>query len=146
MAAPSFKGLRSSSETASRSKRRNRSRDTIPELLLRKHLWRLGVRYRLHARDIQGNPDIIFRAQRVVVFCDGDFWHGRHWASRRRKLARGANAAYWVAKIKANMDRDKRRGFTLTQQGWTVIRVWETDIKDDPDGVAKKIAGVLRRI
>jgi DNA mismatch endonuclease (patch repair protein) len=145
MAVPSFKGFRSSSETASHSKRNNRSRDTNPELLLRRQLWQRGLRYRLHAKDIPGKPDIVFRAKRVVVFCDGDFWHGRDWVLRRRRLAQGANAGYWVAKIKSNIERDERVDSTLRRDGWLVIRVWEADIKSDPTGVADRMKEILDR-
>ncbi len=128
---PRFSNFKSVSETASRIKQRNRSRDTKAELLLRKELWRRGLRYRLHAPDLPGKPDIVFRAAGLVVFCDGDFWHGRHWKKRRQKLARGTNAPYWTAKIAANVTRDRRNTRTLQQAGWRVVRLWETDILRD---------------
>jgi DNA mismatch endonuclease (patch repair protein) len=76
------------------------------------------------------------------VFCDGDFWHGRHWATRRLRLTTGHNAAYWVAKIESNMRRDRRTRRELRSAGWTVLRFWESDILRDPDRAASKI-GVL---
>jgi DNA mismatch endonuclease (patch repair protein) len=108
-------------------------------------LWRLGIRYRLHAADLPGKPDIVFRAARVVVFCDGDFWHGRRWSERREKLKRGINASYWTAKIAANMARDRRIARLLRRQGWTVVRLWETDILRDPGrGVARVLRAIRR--
>src|SRR6201991_1052779 len=121
---PRYSSFKPASESASRIKRRNRARDTKAEVLLRKELWRCGLRYRLHAPDLPGKPDIVFRSARLVVFCDGDFWHGRRWKQRRDRLDRGANAPYWTAKIAANMERDRRNNHTLRATGWTVIRLW----------------------
>jgi DNA mismatch endonuclease (patch repair protein) len=141
---PRFTSFTPTSETASRIKQRNRSRDTKAEVLLRKELWRGGLRYRLHVSDLPGKPDIVFRRARVVVFCDGDFWHGRRWQQRREKLARGANALYWTAKIAANVARDRRNTRALQRAGWTVVRLWETDILRDVDwavGLVKESVG-----
>lgn len=140
---PRFSSFKPASETASRIKQRNRSRDTKAEVLLRKELWRRGLRYRLYATDLPGKPDVVFRRARVVVFCDGDFWHGRRWQSRREKLARGANALYWTAKIAANVARDRRNTRLLRAAGWTVVRLWETDVLRD---VARAAARVERAV
>jgi DNA mismatch endonuclease (patch repair protein) len=136
---PRYSSFKPASETASRIKQRNRSRDTKAEVLLRKELWRRGLRYRLHAADLPGKPDIVFRRARVVVFCDGDFWHGRRWRERVEKLARGSNAAYWTAKIAANMARDRRTTRRLRAAGWTVVRLWETDVLGDVARVARRV-------
>lgn len=77
------------------------------------------------------------------MFCDGDFWHGRRWASRRARLAKGANPDYWIAKIKANMARDRRHTMALERDGWTVIRLWEGDIKANTAEVAALVHGVV---
>src|SRR5688500_9426013 len=137
--APSYAGLRPPSEAASRAKRANRKRDTAPELLLRRALWRLGLRYRTHADTLPGKPDVVFTRARVAVFCDGDFWHGRSWDVLRQKLAVGTNAAYWGAKISRNIERDRASNAALQTQGWSVVRLWETDIKKDPDAAARYI-------
>ena len=136
---PRFSSFKPASEIASRIKQRNRSRDTKAEVLLRKELWRRGLRYRLHPSDLRGKPDLVFRLARVVVFCDGDFWHGRHWRSRREKLEQGANAAYWTAKIAANVARDRRNTRLLRQAGWTVVRLWETDILRDVTRAVRRV-------
>jgi DNA mismatch endonuclease, patch repair protein len=143
---PRYSSFTPSSATASRIKQRNRARDTKAEVLLRKELWRRGLRYRLHARELPGKPDLVFRRARVAVFCDGDFWHGRRWAERRAKLARGANARYWLAKIAANVARDKRTTSALRAAGWVVVRVWESDVLRDVQRAAARVeAAVARR-
>src|SRR5205809_2584319 len=77
---PSFAGLTASSGAASRAKRANTKQDRRHEVLLRRSLWKLGLRYRKYVADLPGNPDVVFSYARVVVFCDGDFWHGRNWS------------------------------------------------------------------
>lgn len=79
----------------------------------------------------------------MVVFCDGDFWHGRHWARRRSRLLRGANAAYWLEKIRYNMLRDRRQTRMLMASGWHVVRLWETDILSDIDAAVATVTSVL---
>ncbi|HYC91168.1 MAG TPA: very short patch repair endonuclease [Thermoanaerobaculia bacterium] len=140
---PRFSSFVPASETTSRIKQRNRSRDTKAELLLRKELWRRGLRYRLHAADLPGKPDLVFRRARVVVFCDGDFWHGRRLRERQERLSRGTNAPYWTAKIAANAARDRRNTRMLRAAGWTVVRLWETDILRDLERAAGKVARAL---
>jgi DNA mismatch endonuclease Vsr len=101
---PSFNGLQPSSEASSRAKRANRKQDSRHEILLRSELTKLGLRYRKYASDLLGNPDLVFRTAKIVVFCDGDFWHGRDWVKLKRKLLRRHNANYWIAKIASNRE------------------------------------------
>jgi DNA mismatch endonuclease (patch repair protein) len=136
---PSYKGFAPASETASRAKRANRNKDTLHEVLLRRALWRLGLRFRKHVSGLPGNPDLVFSRARVLVFCDGDFWHGRNWSRLKAQLRLRHNSAYWVAKISRNRERDKQLNCLLEQQGWQVLRVWETDIKTDPASIALSI-------
>jgi DNA mismatch endonuclease, patch repair protein len=145
MKVPRFESFGSSSESASRAKRANRAKDTKAEMLLRQQLWHLGMRYRLHAKDLPGRPDIIFRRKRIVVFCDGDFWHGRDWLKRKRRLRAGANAPYWLPKIAGNRLRDARITACLKAQGWTVVRIWETDVLKDPEAAVQKVISQLER-
>jgi DNA mismatch endonuclease (patch repair protein) len=133
---PSYSGLRPASEAASRAKRANRKKDTRHEVALRQALWRLGLRYRKHVSTLPGNPDIVFAKARVAVFCDGDFWHGRDWWRLSAQLERRHNAAYWLAKIARNRERDLENNALLERMGWLVIRLWETDIKKAPDAAA----------
>lgn len=142
---PSYIGLRPASAGASRAARAaSRKRDTRCELVLRKALWRLGLRYRVDVRSLPGRPDIVFRGARVLVFCDGDFWHGRDLDARVARLARGHNAPYWVAKIRANVERDARHNAALAADGWRVLRFWESEVLSDPVEVASRVASVVR--
>ena len=126
--APRYDSFKPASESASFAKRRNKAKDTAAEVLLRKALWSQGVRYRLHVGQLPGKPDIVFPSKRIAVFIDGDFWHGRNWEELKKKLSRRANAEYWIAKIEYNRSRDHAQTEALGEQGWTVLRVWETDV------------------
>jgi DNA mismatch endonuclease, patch repair protein len=103
---------------------RVRSRNTTPEVALRKELWALGRRYRLHA-PIPGRPDIVFARARVAVFVDGCFWHGcpEHYT------APAANAEFWRAKLERNVARDRQVDRELAGHGWLVLRLWEHEIE-----------------
>ena len=141
---PDYTRLEPASKAASRAARgSSKKRDTNCELLLRRALWKLGLRYRVYVGDLPGRPDIVFPRARVAVFCDGDFWHGRDLASRQAKLASGHNAAYWTAKITANVERDRRNDELLCSSGWKVLRLWESDLRRDILGAA---AAVRREI
>lgn len=140
---PRFENFRPSSARASRTLSRVLRTGTRCERLLQKELRRLGLTFQRNVARLPGRPDIVFAAKRTVVFCDGDFWHGRHWRKRRERLQRGANAPYWVAKIASNRARDKRHNQELRQLGWRVIRVWEGGIRKDAADVAQKIVRQL---
>jgi DNA mismatch endonuclease (patch repair protein) len=121
-----------------------KSKNTQPELILRKLLWAMGHRYRLHRKDLPGLPDIVFSRQKVAVFCDGDFWHGRKWRKQKAAGKRfSVRHAYWSAKIEGNMARDKRVSRALRRLGWRVLRYWESDIKKRGAAIAAQISSVL---
>ena len=142
---PRYTGLAPASPRASAAARgASKKRDTRPELALRRAVFARGLRYRCVADDLPGRPDIVFRRAQVIVFCDGDFWHGRDLATRLMKLERGHNAPYWVAKIKGNVARDRRTDADLVARGWTVLRFWEGDISDDAESIADEISAVVR--
>lgn len=140
---PSYKGCRPASASSSKAKRANKRSDTKHELLLRRRLWKMGLRYRKHVRDLPGVPDIVFPVAHVAVFCDGDFWHGRDWPALSRKLERGTNGEYWLLKIRSNMERDLGNTRLLQEQGWMVLRFWESDIKTKPEEIAEQVQGVV---
>ena len=143
---PSFKGLRPSSPASSLAKRANRKTNTKAELELQEALRRHRMWFDVHRSDLQGCPDFVFPQYRVVVFCDGDFWHGRNWKQLAGRLARRANASYWIAKIGANRARDVRIRRALRRRGWTVIRVWETDILQDSRAIASSLRRTLHAL
>jgi len=123
----------------------NRSRDTAPELALRRELYRRGLRYRVDASlPIPGlsrrRIDIAFLRQRVAVLVDGCFWHGCpvHGTTAR------TNSAYWTHKILTNRLRDVDTNARLAAAGWTVVRVWEHEVKQGTSQIADRIQGLVR--
>lgn len=113
---------------------RNRGKNTKPELRLRRALWREGCRYRLHTK-LPGKPDMAFARAQVVVFVDGCFWHGCPEHGTKPQ----ANASFWSAKLRRNAQRDQEVNDQLVAEGWTVIRVWEHELKQDVDKVVRRI-------
>jgi DNA mismatch endonuclease (patch repair protein) len=111
--------------------------------LLRRELWRRGLRYCLHVAGLPGRPDIVFPKRRIAIFCDGDFWHGRNLDARLRTLARGHNAAYWIAKIRGNVERDRQNTLALEAAGWVVLRFWETDVLRETQKIADRVEEVF---
>lgn len=119
--------------------------DTKPELRLRQELWRKGLRYRKNVSALPGIPDLIFQKAHVAIFCDGDFWHGKGWKSRKARLTRGANAEYWISKIERNIERDRKTTKTLKKRGWIVLRFWESEIQRDIHGVLATVYSTLHQ-
>lgn len=118
-----------------------KSKNTKPEQLLSRSMWKLGLRYRKHY-DIIGKPDFVFIRAQIAVFCDGDFWHGHNWvvrgmASLEEELARYDD--FWRKKIERNVERDKVVTSSLEDLGWVVLRFWESDIKKSPEACAEKV-------
>ena len=143
--APTFLGLQATSAAARNAARGSSKKvNTRCELLLQHAVDQLGLRYAAAREDLPGRPDLVFPQARVVVFCDGDFWHGRNLRQRLKRLAGGNNAPYWTAKIKANVARDKRQTRALHEAGWDVLRFWESRIRADPDGAASAIERLVR--
>ena len=116
---------------------RIRGKDSVIEVTLRKELWRRNMRYRKNVRKVRGTPDIAFIGLKIAVFVDGEFWHGYDWETRKAALK--TNREYWVAKIERNMERDREVNEALEADGWTVIRVWGSEITHDVEGVADRI-------
>lgn len=125
-----------------------RDRNTTCELLLRRELSRLGLRYRLNVlrfggKKLPGRPDLVFGKRRLVVFVDGDFWHGRILLKDGRSALAQQFAVekrrYWVRKIAGNASRDRKHTLSLRREGWRVIRVWESAVLKDPSRIARRI-------
>ncbi|WP_342740902.1 very short patch repair endonuclease [Bradyrhizobium sp. B117] len=122
---------------------RVRSRDTKPEMRVRRALHAAGLRYRLHAKGLPGRPDLILPSRRVAVFVHGCFWH-RH-PDPDCKLARlpKSRLDFWLPKLEGNRARDDRNKAALEKLGWKVVEIWECQIKDDElRAVAKRIKAI----
>lgn len=105
---------------------RIKSKDTKPELLLRKALFANGIRYRKNYRKLPGTPDIAITKYQIAIFVDGEFWHGYNWEERKGKLHN--NKQYWINKIENNMKRDIKNDALLRQLGWIPVHFWEKEI------------------
>ncbi|HZZ89048.1 MAG TPA: DNA mismatch endonuclease Vsr [Caulobacteraceae bacterium] len=108
--------------------RRVKGKDTAPERRVRRLIWRLGGRYRLHAKALPGRPDIVMPGRRLAIFVHGCFWHGHHCVRGARVPK--ANRDYWVAKVGRNRTRDAANHAALEAAGWRVETVWECELKD----------------
>lgn len=120
---------------------RVRSRDTKPEMRLRRALWSRGMRYRVCRGDLPGKPDIAFVGDQVAVFVDGEFWHGGQWLRRgldsleaQFENSTSDQKDYWIRKIRSNMARDAANTHELLSRGWRVVRFWAGDILRNLEG------------
>ena len=116
-----------------------KSKDTDIEVMLRRELWNRGYRYRKNDKSLPGTPDIVLGKYKIVVFCDGEFFHGKDWEVLRPRLMKSNNSEYWISKISRNITHDNEVNKALLFKGWTVIRFWGNDIKRDVDGCIKVI-------
>lgn len=114
------------------------SRNTRPELAVRRVAHRLGLRYRLHRRDLPGSPDLVFPGRRTALFVHGCYWH-RH-SGCKFSYSPKSNVEFWQNKFQTNVARDARVRQELDDRGWKVITIWECETKDE-----KVIADVLAR-
>lgn len=104
------------------------SRDTKPEMIVRRLLFSNGYRYRLHVRDLPGRPDIVFRRRRKAILVHGCFWH-RHDGCPRATIPK-THQVYWLDKFDRNLARDARNEADLSDMGWNVLIVWECETKE----------------
>jgi DNA mismatch endonuclease, patch repair protein len=103
-----------------------RSKDTGPEIKLRKALWKSGIRYRINVKKLPGKPDVVIGSKKIAIFVDGEFWHGYNWDIKKEKIK--ANREYWIPKIERNIERDSQNNADLKNAGYTVLRFWEHEI------------------
>lgn len=126
-------------ETRSRLMAGIRSKNTKPELLLRRALHARGLRYRLHGAKLPGKPDLVFAKHQAVIFVHGCFWH-RH-SNCRFATTPSTRSEFWTAKFSANIERDKRNVAALLENGWRIATVWECALKGgDASRVAELVA------
>jgi len=104
--------------------------NTRPELVVRRLLHSLGYRYRLHASDIPGKPDVVFRRRKIALFVHGCFWHQHPSANCPLRSAPRSNTAYWNAKLARNVERDRENQAKLEELGWRVLTVWECETRN----------------
>lgn len=120
-----------------------KNKDTTIELLLRKALWDKGYRYRKNYKELPGKPDIVLTKYKIAVFCDSEFFHGKNWEVLKPQLQKGKNADFWIDKISKNIQRDDDVNKQLNFMGWTVIRFWGKEIKEDVNECVKVIEEVI---
>ncbi|EKQ6315670.1 very short patch repair endonuclease [Pseudomonas aeruginosa] len=118
-----------------------RSRDTKVELAIRKELHKRGYRFRVNVTWLAGKPDVVFTRIRLAIFIDGDFWHGWSFNQWSHKLA-----PYWREKISGNITRDLRLRKLLRNEGWTVLRIWEHEIKKDFERSIQRIETKIEQL
>lgn len=104
-----------------------KTKDTGPELVVRRMLHGMGLRYRLHAKELPGKPDIVFRKRRAAIFVHGCFWHSHGCETGQ---APKSKLDYWLPKLEANRERDRRNAEALRATGWSVLTVWQCELKD----------------
>ncbi len=119
-----------------------KSKNTKPEILLRKELWRRGLRYRKNCKQIYGKPDLVFLRKQIAIFIDGEFWHGYNFEEIKNRLK--SNKQFWLEKIERNMERDFEITQFLVEQGWAVLRFWDFEIKNDLSRCADKIEHTVK--
>ena len=117
---------------------RIRSRDTKIDIRMREILTEMGCRFEAYPR-MHGTPDFVLRRKRIIVYCDGDYWHGYRYWEKKKPVKK-----YWRDKIETNMRRDRRITRKLRREGWSVLRFWEHDIEKKPDKCRRRILGKIR--
>jgi DNA mismatch endonuclease (patch repair protein) len=110
-----------------------KSKDTKPEMIVRKGLWKKGFRYRLNHKRLPGHPDLVLRKYRTCIFVNGCFWHGHFVEHEKMESSQccripNTNQNFWVAKIRRNKERDKQEQRKLAEMGWHCITVWECEL------------------
>lgn len=126
----------------SENMRRIRSKDTAPEMTVRRLAHGLGYRYRLHRKDIPGNPDLVFPGRRKVIFIHGCFWHQHPDPECRDARPPRSRTEYWGPKLQRNVERDAENVARLKAMGWRVLVLWECELKDR-DAVADQLRSFL---
>jgi len=121
-----------------RAMSRVKTKDGSLEVIIRSELHRRGYRFRKHVKTLPGSPDVVFPAARVVVFIDGDFWHGYRLPVWEHKLKE-----FWKEKIWDNRRRDQKNFRKLRRMGWRVIRIWQHEIRKDPGACIARIVNAL---
>ena len=128
-------------EIRSRLMSKIKGTETGSEVSFRKALWHSGIRYRKNYKFLPGKPDIFIKKYGLVIFIDGEFWHGYKWDKKKKKIK--SNRKFWIPKIDRNIQRDKENKIALKKLGLRVIRFWDSEIKKDVDKCVKKVLSKL---
>ena len=129
-----------------------RGKDTKPEMIVRRGLWKRRFRYRLNSPKLPGHPDLVLRKYRTCIFINGCFWHGHHVAFPQAENSEcckipNTNREFWVAKIRRNQERDIEEQKALAEMGWHCITVWECELKPKVrEQTLKSLAFTLNKI
>lgn len=126
-------------EAVRHSMQGNTNKDTSIELLLRRALFKRGVRYRKNVKSILGTPDIAIKKYKLLIFCDGDFWHGNDLHNIK------SHSKFWNQKIKRNQERDLEYTIRLRDDGWTVLRFWESEIRTDLEKCVQQVIDFINK-
>ncbi|WP_090524394.1 very short patch repair endonuclease [Mucilaginibacter sp. NFR10] len=128
---PQFSSENGFSTTQQRSRHmaKIKGKNTKPELTFRKALWQLGIRYRKHLKSLPGTPDITILKHKIVIFIDGEFWHGYNWEEKKKQIKK--NHAFWIPKIERNIQKDNLNNNTLINMGFNVLRFSDKQIKSN---------------
>ena len=122
----------------------NKKTGTKPETLLAKALFAKGYRYRKNNKTVRGPPDITFKKLKFAIFVDGEFWHGRDWETKKDKIK--TNVEFWHKKIERNIERDKEVNKKHQEEGWTVLRFWDSEVTKQLDRCIEEIEQKISRI
>jgi len=119
-----------------------KSKNTRPEMIVRRLVYGMGYRYRLHKKDLPGKPDMVFGPARKIIFVHGCFWHG-HACKRGARMPK-TNQQYWKTKLERNKKRDSEHQHKLRAMKWQVLTIWECETRDT-DKLAERIAAFLAK-
>ena len=136
--------MKKTQEQISYNMSRVKSKNTKIEILLRKELWKRGLRYRKNPQKVYGKPDIAFISKKIAVFCDSEFFHGYEWEKHKNDFK--TNQEFWIEKIERNIERDLEVNEELKKQGWIVIRLWGRDIRKKTAECADLIERTVRTV
>ncbi len=121
-----------------RAMSRVKLKDGSLEMIVRSELHRRGYRFKKHVKTLPGSPDAVFPREKVAIFIDGDFWHGYRFSAWEHKLK-----DFWKEKIRENRRRDQRNFRKLRRMGWRVIRIWQHEIKQNPESCIERVISAL---
>lgn len=120
-----------------------KSKNSAIEQKLRKALWDKGYRYRKNYAKLPGKPDIVLVKYKTAIFCDSEFWHGYDWENKQHEIK--SNREFWINKIESNIKRDKIVNEELKKLGWTILRFWGKEIKNNIDYCVKQVEKTARK-